>query len=122
MGKEGYGRLVRSLQNLLSSVLRVAVLELGAYGTGWILGLLRDSSEMSGLSAITIHHWIAYIGMLGFAISEFLHEAQSIVRHIAEIRAFWKKGNPRRGLPRFAAGGPSLHISEPDYREQPPRT
>ena len=91
-GKEGYARVKHSSQNLVAWVLRVALLELGAFGTLWILNLLQTPSERNELSAVTIHHWIAYIGMFGFAISELLYEVQAIVRHIAAIRAFWGKG------------------------------
>jgi len=83
MGEEGYARLGHSFQNLVEWVLRVEVLEFGA----------RAISEMSGLSAVTIavHHWIAYIGMVGFVISEILYEVRCIVGQIAEIRAVWKR-------------------------------
>jgi len=90
-GKEGYGRVVRSFQNLVEWVLRVAVLEFGARVTFWILRLLQTPSEMGGLTAASIHLWIGSIGMFGWVISELLYEVGCLVGQIAGIRALWRK-------------------------------
>jgi len=74
-GKGGYTRVVRSYQNLAEWVLRVAALELGT----------------RGLSAASVHHWIGYVGLFGFAISELLYEVRCIVGQIAGIQALWQK-------------------------------
>jgi len=74
-GEGGYARVVRSYQNLAQWVLRIAALELGT----------------RGLSAVSVHHWIGYVGMFGFAIWELLYEVRCVVGQIAGIRALWKK-------------------------------
>jgi hypothetical protein len=90
-GKDGYLRVLHAFHNLVQWLLRVAMLELGACATFWLLKLQEAPIETGSLSPVTIHHWIAYVGMFGFLISELLYELQSIVQRITVIRASWRK-------------------------------
>jgi hypothetical protein len=89
-GREGYLRVLHTAQHLLQWLACVAILEVGTMSTldvGEVLGVLSVSS----LSAVSIHHGIAGIGMFGFLISQLLYEIEFFVRRFGQIRDAWKK-------------------------------